>query len=186
MISTTRILVLTLGVAGLSANRFSREASVAAFRFSLAPVASKHANETLWRATATFAPPGVRPAVFDIRLASAHHEALKPGAVVNGAFLRVESITGILPWYALSDAFPPGGSGGMSLVPTDSVPFAATVRQTSPVGFPWTVEIQLQNTARCLMLLDGKAQKGELRPIAGEYNSQILSALVSLGVPRQR
>ena len=184
MISTARILILSLGVLGLSTTRFSREAPVAAFRFSIAPVASKHANEALWRATASFAPPGVRPAVFDIRLATAHHEALKPGAVVNGAFLRAESITGILPWYALSNAFPPSGSGGLSLVPADSVPFVATVRQMSPTGFPWSVEIRLQNTARCLLLLDVKAQKGELRPVAEEYNSQILSALVSLGVAR--
>ena len=105
---------------------------------------------------------------------------------MNGAFLRAESITGILPWYALSNAFPPSGSGGLSLVPADSVPFVATVRQMSPTGFPWSVEIRLQNTARCLLLLDVKAQKGELRPVADEYNSQILSALVSLGVARQQ
>jgi hypothetical protein len=133
-----------------------------------------------------FAPPSSRPAHFRMRLATPRHSELKPGAVVSGAFLADDSVNTGMSWYALFDAFPPSGSGGMIPVSSDSVSFSATVRQPDAHSSEWVAELQLQNGAHVILSLDAKATRGELRPLGEGHNLQVLSAFMGLGVARQR
>ena len=159
--------------------------SLPAFEFSLVRETSGRKTEEFWLATATFAPPGTRPPEFRIRFDTVRHDALEKGATVHGAFLRAATIDGIGPWFALTNAFPPAGSGGLAATPVDSVVFSAVVQATADKG-TWIGEVHLENGARFLMVLKTGTARGALRPISDRYNIQVLSAFLGLGAARQR
>jgi hypothetical protein len=181
---------LFVGITALGVAMQSRAISTApvakSFAFRIALSSHPGATSELWDATAMFAPLSSRPAHFRVRLATPRHSELKTGAVVNGAFLAGESSNTAMSWYALFDAFPPSGSGGMSPVSSDSVSFSAAVRQSDAHSSEWVAELQLQNGAHVLLSLDTKAGRGELRPLGEEHNLRVLSAFMGLGVARQR
>ena len=156
------------------------------FAFHIAIASPPGATEEAWRATATFAPPSVRPATFRIRLGTPRHSALRPGAVIHGAFLATDSANVGMSWYALFDAFPLDGAGDLNPTPTDSLPFSATVRPSDGHLPEWTAEVQLQNGAHCILVLDEKLGRGELRSVSDRYNLQIVSAFMGLGLVHRR
>jgi len=176
--------IMALGVAAQS--RAPTPPMAKSFAFRIALGSPPGATLELWRPTAVYAPPSSRPAHFRVRLATPQHTELKPGAVVKGAFLADDSANTAMSWYALFDAFPPSGSGGLIPASSDSVSFSATVRQSDAHSSEWVAEMQLQNGARVMLSLDSKSARGELRPLGEEYNLKVLSAFMGLGVARQR
>jgi hypothetical protein len=175
-------LTLCVGV-GACTRPSSKPDAPASFDFLTRPPTAT-ADGEIWEAIA--AAPGDTdrsgPATFRLCLKRpGRHVAA--GAAIHGVLRRGDA--GGHRWFFLSfgPAFePPGGSGGMTLEVTDSIP--VTVRADSRTPGPWTGTVQLPNGGHFRVMLDSAGGRGAFSSIGTADNARVLGAIAGLIVPR--